>query len=301
MTSIQSLVQSSSGHPSSTTGLCSQVPSHRLCINNELDIPPACTIALPVTVLSSLHHAAPVYGNRTNLPIYTQPQPVRAPHATDYAQLQSRPAQTHLQPVFTANALRPSLYPQSAGLNFDSAGVRVSVVYASLSSPYVGPSSAQTSPVTMPYVPSVDPYMKAVSDHAMQQEISAQGTEPFTGDAASFWSWLGRMQENITSFSMKPRAILNMLSTNTKGAPHAMILTRMSTTGVVDSTTVASVWSELIRRYGSQQLAFNQQLAKIKSFPPLKAPNISDQLYEFADLCYVTCTLFPHLLVLFPA
>ena len=101
------------------------------------------------------------------------------------------------------------------------------------------------------------------------------------------------MQENITSFSMKPRAILNMLSTNTNGASHAMILTRMSITGVVDSTTVAGVWSELIRRYGSQQLAFNQQLAKMKAFPPVKAPNISDQLSVFADLCYVTSTLVP--------
>ena len=193
--------------------------------------------------------APPMYGSRTNLPIYAQPQPVHAPHVTDYARLQPKPAQTHLQPVFTANALIPSLCPQSARLNFDSAGVRVPVVYASLSSRYVGPINAQTTPVTMPYVPSVDPYMKAVSDHVIQQEILAQGTEPFTGGAASFCSWLGPMQENITIFFMKPRAILNMLSTNAKGAPHAMILTRMSTTGVVDS--VASVWSEIIRRYGS--------------------------------------------------
>ena len=72
-----------------------------------------------------------------------------------------------------------------------------------------------------------------------------------------------------------------------------MILTRKSTTGVVDSATVAGVWSELIRRYGTQQLAFNQQLAKMKAFPPVKAPNISDQLYQFADMCYETSTLIP--------
>ena len=100
---------------------------------------------------------------------------------------------------------------------------------------------------------------------------------------------------------MKPREILNMLSTNRKGAPHAVILTRMPTTGVVDSTTVTGVWSELMSRYGTPQLAFNQQLAKMKAFPPVKALNISDQLYEFADLCYRSCRLFPHPLVLFPA
>ena len=128
-----------------------------------------------------------------------------------------------------------------------------------------------------------------MSDHVIQQEIAAQGAEPFTGDAACFWSWLGRMIENVTSFDMKPCAILNMLSKNIKGTPHTLIIARyLATTGVIDTDTISSVWSELIRRYGSQQLAFNQQLAKLKAFPTVKAPGVAEQLYEFSDLCHVT-------------
>ena len=63
----------------------------------------------------------------------------------------------------------------------------------------------------MPHTPYNDLYMKAVSDHVIQQEVTGQGVEPFTGDAASFCSWLGRMKENLNNFSMKPRAIINML------------------------------------------------------------------------------------------
>lgn len=84
-----------------------------------------------------------------------------------------------------------------------------------------------------------------------------------------------------------------MLSTNTAGTPHNLVLTRMTTTRVFDQTAVETVWLELIERYSSQQLAFNQQISKLRAFAPIKAPKIADELYEFSDLCYVTSTLIP--------
>ena len=123
----------------------------------------------------------------------------------------------------------------------------------------------------------------------IQQEITSQGTEPFAGDALDFWVWLGRIKENVVSFGMKQE----LFSISTVGAPHALVHSRMATTGIVDHHLVEAVWMELIERYGSQQLAFNQQLAKLQPFPAVKAPHIADQLYQFADLCFVTSTLMP--------
>ena len=65
----------------------------------------------------------------------------------------------------------------------------------------------------------------------------------------------------------------------------------MSTTGLVDTATVDTIWSELIKCYGSQHLTFTQQLSKLKGFPVVWAPNVADQLYAFSDLCYMTATL----------
>ena len=127
--------------------------------------------------------------------------------------------------------------------------------YAALSTPFERQLSASFLP---PPQSLVDPYLKAVSDHVIQQEIAAQGADPFSGDAASFWAWLGRMKENIVGFNMKPRAVLSMLSKNTTGAPHLLITSRLSTTGVVDEALVTIVWNELIERFGSQKVASSQ-------------------------------------------
>lgn len=215
---------------------------------------------------------------------FTQPQ---------YPGAHPQSAYPHPQPVFSTTAARPSLYPRYAGGFADPNVHRIPAAYAALATPYAGTGAYYAAPQVSSTVPLMDPYLKAVSDHVIQQEIAAQGADPFTGDAVSFWSWLGKMQENISNYSMKPRAILNMLSANTKGAPHNMIVTRISAVGSIDSATVSVVWSELVRRYGSQQLAYNQQLSKLKSFPAIQAPNVSAQLYEFSDLCYVTSTLVP--------
>ena len=86
---------------------------------------------------------------------------------------------------------------------------------------------------------------------------------------------------------------MRMLLVNTVGTPHALEQSRMATTGIVDHRLMDDVWRELIDRYGSQQLAFNQQMSKIQAFPAVKAPKIAEQLYEFSDLCFVTSSLIP--------
>ena len=82
--------------------------------------------------------------------------------------------------------------------------------------------------------------------------------------------------------------------TQPTGAPHLPITSRLSTTGVLDEALVAIVWNELIERFGSQKVASSQQLLKLRYFPTLKSPILSEQLYGFADLCYITASLSPH-------
>ena len=51
---------------------------------------------------------------------------------------------------------------------------------------------------------------------------------------------------------MKPRAIKRMLSISTVGAPHALVHSRMGTTGIVNHHLVETVGMELIERYGTK-------------------------------------------------
>ena len=207
----------------------------------------------------------------------------------------THPAEYYTHPVYQ-HPVPLSLAPQFAAPFGLSGGLRaplqerVPTAYAAIAMPF---SSHPACSTTVPHAAVIDPYLKAASDNVIQQEITAQGSEPFTGDAVTFWAWLGRMKENIDNFAMKPRAVMRMLSTNTAGAPHDLVTSRTSTAGVVDYTTVESLWLELIERYGSQQLAFNQQMIKLNTFPAIKAPKIAEQLYSLGDLCHVTSTLIP--------
>ena len=194
---------------------------------------------VPVThyadVYASSHARQPVYGTCTNLPVFAQPESPRVTHPAEYYThpVYQYPVPLSLAPQFAAP------FGLSGGLSRAPLQERVPTAYAAIATPF---SSHPVCSTTVPHAAIIDPYLKAVSDHVIQQEITAQGSKPFTGDAVTFWAWLGRMKENVDNFAMKPRAVMWMLSTNTAGAPHGLVTSRMSTVGVVDYTTVESLW-----------------------------------------------------------
>ena len=57
--------------------------------------------------------------------------------------------------------------------------------YAAIAMPFSSHPACSTS---APHAAVIDPYLKAVLDHMIQQKITAQGSEPFTGDAVTFWA-----------------------------------------------------------------------------------------------------------------
>ena len=196
---------------------------------------PVCAAALSSNMYSP-HTSSQAYGIRTCLPVFTQPEPV----TVTYTSASQSNNAVHTQPV---PATRSSVYNHQVHPN-EPYSDRIPTAFAALARPYPPASTSVIIPPTS--VATLDPYMKAVSDHVIQQEINAQGSEPFAGDAVSFWAWLGRMQENIENFKMKPRAIMRMLSTNTIGSPHALVVSRLSSSGIIDDSTIESIWIELI-------------------------------------------------------